>query len=256
MSARRQTGTGGGEPPAVDYETWWDEMSQHSRHPSVRLRNRLILSSLRRLSFDSLIDAGCGDGHLLGEIHRRHPGASLVGVDVSRAIIARNRQRLPAIRFHAADLAAPGFEVPGRYDVVVSSEVIEHIEDWRAALDRLAGLAGPGGELILTTQSGRRFPSDLAVGHLRHFELAELRREIEKRGFRIVEGYRKGWPVYDLQKWLYGRSKRLGESFQKGRWRLPALKRALLFLLFLGFAATPRSSRRGPQLFVRARRLS
>ncbi len=240
----------------VDYETFWDEMASHSRHPSVRLRNRLILAAVRKLDFASLIDSGCGDGYLLARVRQRHPRTVLAGLDLSSSVIRRNLDLYPGIDFRAADLADPDLEPPGSFDVVVASEVIEHIPEWRRALDNLARMTARGGSLVVTTQAGKRYPSDLAVGHVQHFGLAELAGEIERRGFRVISSYRKGWPLYDLQKWLYGKSESLGASFQKGRGQLALLKRGLLFLAYLGFLATPRSRRRGPQIFIHARRVT
>src|SRR6266540_260255 len=42
---------------------------------------------------------------------------------------------------------------PDAFDVVVSTEMLEHAEDWRAAVTNMAGVLRPGGVLVWTTRS-------------------------------------------------------------------------------------------------------
>ena len=60
------------------------------------------------------------------------------------------------------DLACPAEKLPdvlgeGSADVVVSTEMLEHAEDWRAAMAGLVRVLAPGGLLVLTTR-GPGFP--------------------------------------------------------------------------------------------------
>jgi SAM-dependent methyltransferase len=53
-------------------------------------------------------------------------------------------------------VVAPEDELPGsdgRWDLVISTEMLEHAPDWRGALDKLKRAARPGGTLVLTTRS-------------------------------------------------------------------------------------------------------
>jgi hypothetical protein len=40
----------------IDYEKYWDNKSSHAYHPSVRLRNNFTIDTLKKLSFESLLD--------------------------------------------------------------------------------------------------------------------------------------------------------------------------------------------------------
>lgn len=41
----------------------------------------------------------------------------------------------------------------GAFDIVVSTELVEHVKDWRAAFDNMKHVLGPGGLLLVTTRS-------------------------------------------------------------------------------------------------------
>ena len=57
------------------------------------------------------------------------------------------------------------------FDVVICSEVIEHISEYKKALTSIMKRVKPGGLLIITTQSGKRYYSDLKVGHTQHLRV-------------------------------------------------------------------------------------
>jgi 2-polyprenyl-6-hydroxyphenyl methylase/3-demethylubiquinone-9 3-methyltransferase len=106
----------------------------------------------RPLSGLSVLDVGCGGGLLCEPMTRL--GAQVTGTDAATDAIDAARthgaQAGLAITYRcgaAEDLLA---ESP-RYDVVVASEVIEHVTDPAAFLVSLAGLLKPGGAVLLTT---------------------------------------------------------------------------------------------------------
>ena len=148
------------------------------------------------------MDLGCGNGTLLRHL-RGQPGLErLVGIDASQEIITRNRARGDGIEFFQGDLQElQRPDLSGWADVVICSEVIEHMPDPDPVFPAAWDLLKPGGMFLLSTQSGKRRRHDIELlGHLRHFELSELKAKVCAAGFTVTRAWACGWPVLNLQK--------------------------------------------------------
>jgi 2-polyprenyl-3-methyl-5-hydroxy-6-metoxy-1,4-benzoquinol methylase len=98
-----------------------------------------------------ILDSGCGTAGLLITLQQAG-AAELVGIEVDPNVyrLATLRtSRLPQIRIIQDD-AALLTQGPESFDIVISSEVIEHVTDYRAYLHTQARLLKPGGVLLIT----------------------------------------------------------------------------------------------------------
>lgn len=108
-----------------------------------------------------VLDVGCGNG-----VISRHLGAlgyNVLGIDVSDKTIemARSLTTMPNVRFErksAEELVASG----EKYDVVICSEVLEHLSDPGALLSVLYDTIKDDGRLIVTVPNGNG-PRELFV---------------------------------------------------------------------------------------------
>lgn len=140
---------------------WWDPKGSsamlHQLNP-VRLgfiRDQIDLHweadqrSVRPLAGKTALDVGCGAGLLCEPLARL--GAHITGVDAAPENIgvatAHAASQGLAIDYRCADVAA----MTGRFDLVTSMEVIEHVTDPAAFIAALALRLAPGGLMILST---------------------------------------------------------------------------------------------------------
>ncbi len=113
------------------------------------------------------IDVGCGAGLLSEPLARL--GADVTGVDAAARNVAVAAEHAAAqglaIAYRHGDIADRDFAAAlGQYDLVVSMEVIEHVEDAAAFLQALTGLLAPGGLMILSTPNRTLASRLLLVG--------------------------------------------------------------------------------------------
>ena len=99
-----------------------------------------------------VLDLGCGNGSFISLFQDR--GWKLYGSDFSPSGIEIARRTFPGIEFFLADASSPTGEIlerVGLVDVIVSTEVIEHLYDPKGFFRNAHGLLKPGGILVLTT---------------------------------------------------------------------------------------------------------
>lgn len=117
------------------------------KHPWWRARTDLILQVLRQSRIQPparVLDVGCGWGVTLERLERK--GFSTVGLDVSRQALERlDRADRDLVE---ADITQPLPPSAPRFDAVLLLDVLEHLDDDRGAVARLAPLVRPGGVLI------------------------------------------------------------------------------------------------------------
>lgn len=136
-----------------------------SSQPILQLAIRLLVE--RCPPGASLLDFGAGGGALLEQLAERGIFGQLAGVDIQ----PRPAGLPESVAWHQADLNNE-FNLGVSVDAVLCTEVIEHLENPRAALRTIARLLKPGGWLVLTTpnqHSWRAILSLVMVGHFVYF---------------------------------------------------------------------------------------
>ncbi len=127
-----------------------------------------------------VLDFGCGIGTLSRKFAAK-TGLLPDGVELDAA--QRDMCRGRGIRCHPS-LA----EALPEYDVIFTSNVLEHIEDDRATLAALREHLSPGGVLIVYVPAFMVLWTrmDANVGHFRRYTKRELATKLEQSGFRVV----------------------------------------------------------------------
>jgi SAM-dependent methyltransferase len=105
----------------------------------------------------TVADVGCGTGHLLACFD---DAAARAGYDFSAEAVRVAARACPTGSFKQHDIYGPP---PGRYDLVLCCETLEHMFHPRKALQSLRLMVGDGGSFFLTIPNGRR---DTTLGHI------------------------------------------------------------------------------------------
>jgi SAM-dependent methyltransferase len=96
-----------------------------------------------------ILDLGCGDGAAAQVAAQRNPGHRMAGIDWSAGNLNLARRRgLGVVRAGVGPQLPFADEVA---DVVIMSELIEHLVDTDSALDEVRRMLKPGGSLLLST---------------------------------------------------------------------------------------------------------
>lgn len=234
------------------YDRIWGQMSDYIRYnPGARHRRRHIFALLEGLPFDSLLDVGCGNGELLRLIDARFPGRRLSGIDLSAAVVAQNQQSLPHMQFATCNIENEAIaQEAGPVDVIVCSEVLEHLDHPDVAMKTLALALKPGGHAIITCPSGKVFATERHFGHVHHPRPNDLRRLAQDAGLRVETLWNWGFPTYALTKWATNMNPDFAlKSFAGEKpYRLPQI--AVSTALWLANFVNARKSPLGVQLFA------
>ncbi len=149
----------GSTPGAPAWAAWNDAMYREHRTPYEglaglieRARLRQVLRWARAAHPRRVLDIGCGEGVLLDAFD---DGVSVVGVDLNLASLRTCRREKPARPILQADGTEPLPFADGSFDVVLCTEVLEHVPQPRAMIAEIGRVCSPQGRVVLTVPMER-----------------------------------------------------------------------------------------------------
>lgn len=192
------------QSPSYD-ELWretWGDMQRFG--PVHRHTLESLVRTVSSLGVKSVLDVGCGSGENLAALAASGE-YDLAGVDVSQEALTLASSRVPSARLMQLDIERAA--LPERFDLVMSVQVVEHVPDDIAALRHMASMANK--YVFISTMQGRMRRSEIAIGHVRNYSAAELRRKLESAGLEVLKISGWGFPFYSpiylsLAEWLPG----------------------------------------------------
>jgi SAM-dependent methyltransferase len=130
-----------------------------------------------------ILDAGCGSGRNMVELARH---GEVTGVELSETSVALARERGVGEVIAGSVLEMPLAD--SSFDLAVTLDVIEHLEDDLGALRELRRTVAPGGALLVTVPAYQWLWSghDEINHHHRRYTRASLQKVAEQAGWRQV----------------------------------------------------------------------
>lgn len=168
------------------------------KDPIDSKRLSLLFSTLKKIGqTKKVLDAGCGIGFFTNAIKKA--GYEAVGIDISKNAIEEARKRYPDIHFICNDLTIHWPFEDSAFDVIFSTEVIEHVLGIYDMFSEMNRVLKKGGVLVLTTpyhgliknllvvlfNFDRHF--DVEGGHIRFFTEKFLIKILKNFGFAVIE---------------------------------------------------------------------
>ena len=145
-----------------------------------------------------VLEVGCGEGRGIDVLMKN--ATSFTAVDKIKPVIDGLQKKYPSARFMSMNIPPLTGLADNAYDVVVSFQVIEHIEDDRKFLQEIHRVLKPGGTALLTTPN-RRLSLTRNPWHVREYlpeELEALARGIFARAeIKGITGNNKVMTYYE-----------------------------------------------------------
>jgi SAM-dependent methyltransferase len=161
-------------------------LAAHGHHPGQQytplafrhyIRRIALLDALGAIEFQSALDVGCAEGFFMRTIRDRF-GAEVWGVDISNASVEKLHRELG---MQAAAAEATRLPFPdGSFDLVYSTEVIEHVLDPELMLAEMRRVSR--GTVLVSTpvsQTDHDHEPDYELaeeGHVNNFDRATVKR--------------------------------------------------------------------------------
>lgn len=170
----------------------------------LRIRARRILPMITS-RYKNILDAGCGPGVFTFELARRLPESKVTGIDILNDLLEDDKvvaQKIGLSNCFFRHVDITNMPLQNEFDLVISIDNLEHIEDDDHALKMFYNSLVKDGELILHVPGlYRRWPffkwkeNFFVEGHFRPgYTLENISAKIKNAGFEIAEAYYTyGW---------------------------------------------------------------
>ncbi len=166
-----------------------------------------FLKELKKLDIKSVLDVGCGEGFILNKLKKEDIGTSWEGIDYSKDAIEIGKKLHPYLDLKQGSIYDSKYK-DNSFDLVICTEVLEHLEDPQKALKEVLRiskkfvlLSVPNEPLFLLsnfTQWGKD------IGHINHWSFLGFEKFIKENAgtkFKIIaRKYPFPWTLLILEK--------------------------------------------------------
>jgi len=175
-------------------DKWESEINKKETLKRLNVVYDRLLKGIN-LKGKKFLEVGCGMGYF-SEMAQKN-GAIVTGIDVGKKLVEKSRQKVPNGKFIIASISNLPFK-DETFDLILCTEVIEHVENQNKGLSEVFRVLKKGGYLVLTTPNRIFKPifdflSLVGIrpyhGHEKWFYLSKLRKLLSYKGNILKEEY-------------------------------------------------------------------
>jgi len=172
-------------------------MNEQNIGPTYLCRKKMIVEAINKINPSTILEVGCGSGDLAERLSSKY---DYTGIDINEHNIESLKKSVPNGNFICINLFK--FKSEKKFDLLICSEVIEHVKNDYAFIKRLSNYIKKGGFLLLSTPGRRNLvgKNDILAGHYRRYEFEDLNKLATKSKLKIVNLYSIGIPIANLFK--------------------------------------------------------
>ncbi|MBD2338943.1 class I SAM-dependent methyltransferase [Calothrix sp. FACHB-156] len=190
---------------SINHEYYYeDEQSLHHHayliKPLMQMISETALSTNTNLQTPRILDIGCGNGSLSNFIAQH--GYEVLGIEESESGLEFANRSFPKCQFIKGSVYnLPYTELGGKFDIVIATEVIEHLFSPKELLKNAKKCLKPNGRLILTTpyhgyaknlmlsvfgRMDKHFTSLWDGGHIKFFSMVTMATLLESENYTDI----------------------------------------------------------------------
>lgn len=150
---------------------------------------KVFFKIVENLKVDTVLDVGCGEGFTLNKLKENKIGKAYEGIDYSEDAITIGRKLYPNLNLNKGDIYKLSYK-DNSFDLVICSEVLEHLEEPEKGLKELIRVSKkyillsvpnePWFYLFNYTQWGKD------IGHVNKWTFLGFKKLIQKEKLKII----------------------------------------------------------------------
>lgn len=130
----------------------WETENFDKSYEQKQYTTRDTYKMLKKIKFNTILDIGCARAGLLKALNI--PQGRYTGFDISKTMTRQNKKQYPKANFDAGNIINLPYN-DNSFDVVVCSDVLIHVTNWKQALDECLRVAKHHTILVIRNKWGR-----------------------------------------------------------------------------------------------------